>query len=272
MNNFFTRTFTGIIFVVLIVSSVILSRYFFAVVFLAITILSLDEFYTLVKSKSRIPAGFLGIVIGSLMFLSFFLASAELIEFKYLYLNIPLILLIFVLELFRNNNTNIANISSTLTGILYIALPLAVLNFFYNYRFITGENKYSVLLGFFALVWLHDVGAYLVGSVIGKHKLFERISPKKTWEGSVGAAVICVVAASFLPGITGVLNTINWIIIAAIIIVSGTFGDLTESMMKRNLNRKDSGKLLPGHGGILDRFDAVFFASPMVFVYLMLIN
>jgi len=241
-------------------------------VFLIITVLCLEEFYSLIKSENLSPSKLLGIIIGSLMFLSVSLVSAELIEFKYLYLNVPLILLVFIFELYRKSKNNLANISHTIIGVLYIALPLAILNFYYNYEFAAGKSNYSVLLGFFILVWIHDVGAYLVGSLIGRHKLFERISPKKTWEGSIGAAIICLVTASFLPGILNELSTTNWIIIAAIIVVFGTLGDLTESMIKRNLNRKDSGKLLPGHGGILDRFDAVLFASPAVFIYLMLIN
>ncbi len=270
MSNILTRALTGALFVVLIVSSIILSHYFFSIVFLIITILCLEEYYSLLKSQSISPAKILGIIVGSLLFLSFSLTSAGLIEIKYLYLNIPMILLVFIFELFRKNNSNITNISYTITGVFYIALPLAILNFFYYPAFNPGGSSYNILLGFFILVWVHDIGAYLVGSAIGRRKLFERISPQKTWEGSIGGAIICLICASFLESIFGDSGTASWIIIAAIVVLFGTLGDLAESMIKRNLNVKDSGKLLPGHGGVLDRFDSVLFASPTVFVYLLM--
>lgn len=241
-------------------------------VFLLVTIMCLKEYYSLIKSEEVVPGKIWGIITASLLFVSFTLASTEVIEFKYLFLNIPLIFLVFVFELFKKRKNNLLNISYSMSGVFYIALPLSLLNFFYNPGFIQGESNYRILLGFFFLVWIYDVAAYLVGSSIGRHKLYERISPKKTWEGSIGGAIICMISAFFFSKLFAELSVMNWMIIAAIIVLFGTLGDLIESMFKRNVNVKDSGSLLPGHGGLLDRFDSVLFASPFVFVYLLLIT
>jgi len=272
VSNFLTRTITGTLFVVVIVGSIIISHHLFSIVFLVITMLTLSEYYSLIKTEEVNPAKTLGMLLGSMVFLSFSLVAAETIPIKYLYLIIPMIILVYVFELYRNSKYSIANINYTISGVIYIALPFAILNFYFNPGFVPGESKYGILLGFFILVWLHDVGAYLVGSTLGRHKLFERISPKKTWEGTIGGTIVCVLVAYFLPQILGSLDTVNWIIVALIVVVFGTFGDLAESMVKRNMGVKDSGKMLPGHGGMLDRFDAVLFASPAVFAYLLLIS
>ena len=272
MNNFIKRTITGALFVILIVSSIILSQYLFSLLFLTITILCLNEFYSLTKSEKIIPLKLTGIIHGSLLFISFALASLDIIDVKFLYLNMPLLLLVFVFEMFRRSKNHLNNISHTITGIVYIALPFALLNLYFIPGFVNGDPKYVLLLGFFVLIWIHDVSAYIIGSAIGRNKLFEKISPKKTWEGCVGGLLITLTGGFFLPEMIGELNRREWILMALIIVVSGTFGDLVESMIKRERNVKDSGKLLPGHGGVLDRFDAVLFASPAVFIYLLLIR
>jgi phosphatidate cytidylyltransferase len=127
-------------------------------------------------------------------------------------------------------------------------------------------------MGFFFILWANDSFAYLTGVSIGKHRLFERISPKKSWEGSIGGFVSGLLTAWVISIFFKEFDLINWIVIAAIIMIFGTFGDLVESLFKRSLKVKDSGNILPGHGGLLDRFDAVFLAAPAVFVYLILIK
>jgi phosphatidate cytidylyltransferase len=118
-------------------------------------------------------------------------------------------------------------------------------------------------------MWSNDSGAYIVGSLLGKHKLFERISPKKTWEGFIGGALFTLLAAWIISKFLHELSLIHWLVVGTITFTCGTFGDLIESQLKRSANMKDSGKILPGHGGILDRFDSILFSAPIVFVYLM---
>jgi phosphatidate cytidylyltransferase len=128
------------------------------------------------------------------------------------------------------------------------------------------------VLGMIFFIWINDTGAYLVGSFIGKHKLYEKISPNKTWEGTLGGAVLAMGLSYVVYLIFPQLAYIHWFIISIIVSVFGTFGDLVESMLKRMAGVKDSGKLMPGHGGVLDRFDSLFFATPFVFCYLALMG
>jgi phosphatidate cytidylyltransferase len=157
-----------------------------------------------------------------------------------------------------------------LTGVFYIALPFGLLNYFYIPARLPGDVQYGVLFGFFLILWLNDTAAYLVGSAIGKHRLFERISPKKSWEGSVGGAVFALFTAWLLSGYFSAILLWQWLVMAIIIVILGTLGDLVESMLKRNLGIKDSGNILPGHGGMLDRFDAVLLSAPVVYVFIVL--
>ena len=130
---------------------------------------------------------------------------------------------------------------------------------------------YGVLFGYFGILWISDTGAYLVGSAIGKHRLFERISPKKSWEGSIGGAIFALGGAALCWYLFGDILLWQWFVLGLIIVIIGTLGDLVESLFKRSLGVKDSGSILPGHGGMLDRFDAVFISAPFVFAYLMII-
>lgn len=122
------------------------------------------------------------------------------------------------------------------------------------------------------MLWTNDTGAYLAGRFFGKHKLFERISPKKTWEGSIGGGILTIGVAFILSVYFTNLDQTNWIVLAILVAVFGGLGDLVESMLKRSLNIKDSGNLLPGHGGILDRFDGLLLSIPFIYSYLYLIS
>ena len=179
----------------------------------------------------------------------------------------------FFIELFRNKPNPFNNIGFTVLGIIYIIVPFLLLSIT-SFDITSSDISYAPnkLLGFFLLIWANDTFAYLVGIAIGRTKLFERISPKKTWEGTIGG-IICTQGIAYIISIYFTeLTMIQWMIIALIISVFGTLGDLVESMFKRSLGVKDSGNILPGHGGILDRFDAVLLCSPFVVVYLMLIQ
>jgi len=265
VNNLLLRTITGIFFVGIVVSSVIFNPLFFAGLFFCVSLLGLYEFYKLLQKGGKFPQTCLGLISGGLLFAGLAAVANNLIEAKNLYVLVPLIAISFIIELYRNKPSPFENVALTLVGVLYIALPFGLMNFFYlpglHYTFI-------ILLGFFVILWINDTFAYLFGSAFGKHRLFERISPKKSWEGSIGGALVSIIAVWLFASFDHSLSLIQWITITVIIVISGTLGDLVESMLKRSLNCKDSGTLLPGHGGILDRFDAVLISAPLIFVYI----
>jgi phosphatidate cytidylyltransferase len=175
-----------------------------------------------------------------------------------------------MVALYSQHPNPLEAIGTAVVGILYIPIPLALLNLFNDPIFMHVDQPKYMVLGFFLLVWANDTFAYLTGVTFGKHPLFKRISPKKTWEGSLGGALLTIAFSYLVFKYLGVISLIDWIIVAALIIIFGTFGDLSESMIKRLAQVKDSGNILPGHGGMLDRFDAVLFAAPVVFLYLLI--
>jgi phosphatidate cytidylyltransferase len=270
-NNFILRTITGAVYVALIVSSVILHKLFFAILMLIFMIFSLTEFYSFFRKSQIKVQSFTGVLFASILYciVSFIAYTNSNIEL--LIIILPLFFIIIISEIFLKNETPIQNTAITILGIIYIALPLSLLNFFYSPSFEENQKMYSLLLGYFILVWSNDTFAYLVGTKFGKRKLIERISPKKTWEGTIGGGLVSVLVSIILSLFFKELNIVQWIILSIIIVISGTFGDLAESMFKRSMNIKDSGKILPGHGGFMDRLDAVYISSPFVFLYLVII-
>jgi len=270
VNNLATRSLTAVFFVIAMVGSALLGQTVFSVLLLIITVLSLNEFVTIVTSDTVKPALWPTIVTGLITY-GFFAANAMgFMAAKGLLALIPFIFLLFIVELWRNKTNPFTNIAFSLLGIIYISLPLGLLMYFFDPVVLSGPYHYGIVLGFLLILWLNDTGAYFVGSLIGKHKLFERISPGKTWEGSFGGAIFALLTAWGLSFLFRQLDLLHWMILAIIIVISGTLGDLVESMLKRSLGIKDSGDILPGHGGMLDRFDAVLLAAPFVFVYLAL--
>ncbi|MCF8364743.1 MAG: phosphatidate cytidylyltransferase [Bacteroidales bacterium] len=272
LNNFWSRTLTGAIFVAAIVGSILYSQFIFAILFLIVSLLSLSEFFGLLNAGKKIRVQVVpGLISSTVLYISLALVSLDYIGKQYLLINLLLPVMIFIFELYQKNDTPIQNIALTLLGILYIGLPFSLLNLFFNPELIPGEYHPGVLLGFFVIIWAYDSFAYLTGMLFGRHRLFPRISPKKSWEGTIGGFVFGLLAAFILSNFFSEFDLINWLIIAAITMIFSTFGDLSESMLKRSLNIKDSGKVLPGHGGFLDRFDAVLLAAPAVFVYMNII-
>jgi phosphatidate cytidylyltransferase len=266
------RATTGAVFVSLIMGSILWDRSFFAGLFLVFGVVGFWEFYRLFENRDIKPQKFPGIITGALTYFVLELISQNFIGPVWLFMIFPLILVIFIIELYRKKEFPFQNIAITVIPIFYIAIPLAMLNFMFSPWRLTGENDPNLLLGFFIIIWVGDTMAYLGGVGLGKHHLFERISPKKTWEGSIAGAIFSLATAWFLSIFFKELNTYQWLGMAAIIVVAGTFGDLVESMLKRSAQVKDSGTLLPGHGGVLDRFDGVFISAPFVLLYLRLIN
>lgn len=187
------------------------------------------------------------------------------------------LIVIMVRELYFKKPSPVNDWAHTLFPVIYIALPYAMTSMLaFNVQ--GPDSGYSpvVTLTLFVFLWCNDVGAYCTGCTIGKHKLFERISPKKTWEGSIGGAVFTMLAAfllhHFLPDWYSFMPVWVWIGMALVVVLFGTWGDLIESLMKREMGIKDSGKILPGHGGMLDRFDSALLAIPATVVYLSLVG
>lgn len=197
---------------------------------------------------------------------------------------VGLLMYLMISELYRKADNPLNNLAFTMLSQLYIALPFSLLNLL---AFRIPADQSSVIyqpllpLAVFVFIWLSDTGAYCVGSLLGKHRLFERISPKKSWEGSIGGAIFAVIAALIFSHCTRIplpeaqtltMNTWHWVGLALIVVVFGTWGDLTESLIKRQLGIKDSGNILPGHGGMLDRFDSALMAIPASVLYLYILT
>lgn len=270
MNNLATRSLTAVFFVIVMVGSVMLGQTVFAILLLGITYLSISEFVTIVSGEKVQPSPWLTISVSMISYAVLAAHALGFIAMEWLVIIVPFLFLIFVAELWRNKKHPFLNIAISLLGIIYIAFPFGLMIHFFDTIYLTGTMHYGIALGYLLLLWLNDTGAYFVGSLVGKHKLFERISPGKTWEGSAGGALFALATAWGLSMLFIQLTTMHWLILAIIVVISGTIGDLVESMLKRSLGIKDSGNILPGHGGMLDRFDAVLISAPFVFVYLAL--
>ena len=272
MKKLVTRTITGIVLVLVMLTAILISRYSYALLFLAIIIGGSAEFIGLFKNSDVKPNKWFIYLISILSFVSSFLAVQGILEFKYFFSIFPAIMLVMAGELFRKKEKPVENIAVSTFSILYIAIPLSLINFLVFPGQLHG-NDYApkLLIALFALIWTYDSGAYLFGVSMGKHRLFERISPKKSWEGAIGGTLTALVAAFAISIYIPEIQLIHWIAISILTVISSTFGDLTESMFKRYFGIKDSGSILPGHGGVLDRFDSLLFAVPVIVLYLKII-
>ena len=269
MNNFFIRTLTAGAFVAILLGCTFYGQLSFSILFLVITILGLLEFYSLVEKANAKPLKIIGTAIGALFFAANSAVCMNVFKYQMLLIFIPIIFLVFIIELFLKKENPFANIAFTILGILYVALPFSLLNYILTY---SGNYSYQLLFGVFFILWSNDSGAYLAGVTMGKHKIFPRVSPKKSWEGSIGGTIASFIVAYIISGWYTSIQFVDWMIIAAILVVMGTLGDFVESLFKRSVDIKDSGNILPGHGGILDRFDSLIMAIPFVFTYLYLMK
>ena len=267
------RTLTGALFIIVLVSAILISPYTALALFLIFVILGLQEFYKISNKNKISTQKTLGTVLG----MAVFLVSSGVIMGKTpissLLILVPMTFLVFIAELFRKKKNPFTNIAFTLLAVVYISLPFSLLfglGFFNQYTFSTNYQP-NLLIGILVLMWSNDTGAYLVGKSFGKNKLFERISPRKTWEGSIGGAILTLIVAYIVNHYWLHIDVPDWFFVALFIIFFGSIGDLIESMFKRSAHVKDSSDLLPGHGGVLDRFDSLLLATPFVYSYLQLI-
>jgi phosphatidate cytidylyltransferase len=273
LKQIIIRAISGSIFVALTIGSILVDPFFFAGIFLVFCVIAIIEFYQLFKHTDVHPQMISGIVAGILTYALFVSYSLDFfLEPGWMLLMIPALSVPLVIELYRKKAQPFQNIAITLLPVLYIALPLAMMSLLGMQE--NKDDPYSpnILLGFFFIVWTGDIMAYLGGMAFGRHPLFERISPKKSWEGSLSGALFSLGMGAFLSIFFKDLGLLQWMGMAAVIVVTGTFGDLVESMLKRSVQIKDSGNIMPGHGGVLDRFDSVLIAAPFVFLYLCIIK
>lgn len=272
MSNFWQRTLTGIVFVIVIIGSIIVDYLIFSGVIAVFIAVGLWEFYALAGKKNVAPLKYPGIVLGLLIFFATVFCNTSLITYNQFGLCNAIVFLLllffFVVELFRKSDNALLNVSVLFAGLIYVVIPFCFLASIPSMKGNDNSIGKVLLISFFVLLWVYDIFAYLIGTWLGKHKMFESVSPKKSWEGFIGGAVFCVAVAVILSFLYKQMTIAEWGIIAVLIIVFGTFGDLVESMFKRSAGVKDSGKFFPGHGGVLDRFDAVLLAAPWVYFYL----
>ncbi|MBE6205744.1 MAG: phosphatidate cytidylyltransferase [Rikenellaceae bacterium] len=298
MKNFWLRSISGFVLLGIVLVAILWAKWSLVLLLAAIIVGGQREFYRMASKAGYAPQRYLGIAAGLILlviafWLMLIMDESPLINWDrnirgdylliifglFLFITISLPLM-FIYELFRKSPTPIANVGTTLMGFIYVAMPMSML-LFIPLMLTPDVWRAKIVLFYIFIIWANDSFAYLFGITLGKHRLFERISPKKSWEGFVGglfgAALMGFIAAKDiisdmeLCGMTDINETgvmVKWIGMALIAAVAGVFGDLVESLFKRSIDIKDSGRIMPGHGGWLDRFDALLLSIPFSFIYL----
>ena len=246
-----------------------LYEWLYIIAFVFVIFLSSREYYKILYENGFSPNKYLGVFLSVLIFITTYLYASYKVIWGVYFLLIPILPIVCLSALYSSNNKNtLSNVSVTFFGILYISIPISLLNFIvYN----DGEYDSVFLLATLGFLWASESAAYLGGSIFGRNKLFESVSPMKTWEGVIFGFITNLVLAYFLWVFFDFYSYYFWAIFSIVVLISAVFGDLFESLLKRNFNLKDSGNKLPGHGGFLDRFDSIFFVIPYVFFYLKIV-
>ena len=263
MRELLVRAISGLVYTGVIIGSILYSKESFYIVFYLLMLLCLFEFKNLIKLSYKWT-----FIVATLIYFRF--SNLPILDFKYFHFF--LIVSIFVPFIYQVLNSKV-NLTSSKLGhyllaLAYITIPFTLLT---QIPFINNNYHPNIIIGFFILIWINDSFAYLVGSTIGRTKLYQKISPNKTVEGAIGGLLAAIIAAYFISMYFTSLSYLNWTIIAFLTVIFGVLGDLMESKFKREAGVKDSGNLIPGHGGFLDRLDSVIFAAPFVYVYLHII-
>ncbi|MES2388968.1 MAG: phosphatidate cytidylyltransferase [Bacteroidota bacterium] len=269
MSNLQLRVLFGVLGGAAVVGSLSWGVYGCLALFLIISSFARFEFYGLLKKAGRDPDILLGTILGTGLHLLSFAIEEDWLKPTALFLFFPGIAIVFIARLFRRTPPDpFGNTGLTLLGIIYTDLPFCLL-----YFGTTSPGTYDsrIILGSLFLLWASDTGAYFMGSNFGRTPLFPSVSPKKSWEGAAGALLSALMVASVLARFWPVMPDIHWAVLSVIIVVIGSYGDLSESQFKRSLQIKDSGGGIPGHGGFLDRFDGLLPAAPFIVAYLKLV-
>jgi phosphatidate cytidylyltransferase len=256
------RVITAIAGGLLILFSVLLGHWGYFGVFLLICVITLVEFYSLLGVSGEKPLATFGTLVAIAIYSAAFLYLTGNADGDVFYVIFFLLSFIFLIKLYNPEDKHpFRNIANTILGIVYVGIPFSLMHFLVIFE---GDYHPEILLGILFILWASDTGAYFSGKMFGKNKLFERISPKKTWEGSIGGAFLATFVASAVAFFSNIFDIYEWLSIAAVVVIAGTYGDLVESLFKRSIKIKDSGKILPGHGGFLDRFDGLLLIVPFV--------
>ncbi len=280
-NNFIQRAITGIIFVGVLIGCILGGPISFSLLFALITALTIHEFGVIISKQPDVEINKpICMLAGVFLFFGFAYLGVMPGQTEILIPYLFLIIYLLVSELYLKKKNPLNNWAYAMMSQIYIALSFAMLNVL-AYHSIGNEGELSnyqvqynpiLPLSIFIFTWINDTGAYCTGILFGKHRLFERISPKKSWEGSIGGGVFSIIAAIVMAHYFPFMSISIWIGLALTVVIFGTLGDLTESLLKRTIGIKDSGNILPGHGGMLDRFDSTLMAVPAAVVYLYIIS
>jgi hypothetical protein len=272
MTNTIKRTVSGVGFVAVIVVSLLFSKFLFAALMMFIEVVMMAEFYRMTVGKQFILSQILTVFSALVLFILVFLIKAYSLPLKYLAISMLPIFVVMANSLYTKDKSEFWKHSHIYSGLLYIAIPVSLLNVivFHN-----GQFNGLMLLSLFIIIWASDVGAFVFGITMGKNgkKLFPQVSPNKSWAGFFGGMLSSVLAAV-------ILNLVGWldfsiiycIGMALVMDIAGVYGDLYESQWKRCFDIKDSGNIIPGHGGLLDRFDSSLMAIPASLIYMIILN
>lgn len=281
MKNLIIRTLTGVLFVAAMVGGILYSPFTFGLLFTVVTCLSVWEFTGIVNLRADVEVNrLITTVAGGCLFVGFFGYAAGIAGAGVLFVPWLLSMLyLLITELYLQRESPLNNWAYSVLSQVYVALPfslLCLLEFPGNDLVAVGQGGVQsgawLVLAIYIFLWCNDTGAYCVGSLLGRHKLFPRVSPGKSWEGSIGGGVLCLAVSQVFAQYLPLLAPLEWAIFALVVVVFGTWGDLCESLLKRQIGIKDSGHILPGHGGMLDRFDSSLLAIPAVVTFLYVLS
>lgn len=277
MRNFIIRALSGAVYIALIITALLLldnSPVLYLLLFILLIVLGIGEMITMAKDDATQSwlVNIIDMLGGAGLFVAFYMHyEGETVQSRAMWL-LPIatyLLLRTIVQLYRPRQNALHSLERSFFSLGYVALPVALLNVIMS---ITAPR---LLLGMFMFIWLYDTGAFCVGMLLGRHRLFERISPKKSWEGVIGGVALAVAGAYithyWFDEFFQVPDLHVWVGLSIVVAIFSTFGDLVESLIKRTVGVKDSGHIMPGHGGILDRIDSLLLVAPAVLIYLMLI-
>ena len=279
MKNLGVRTLSGAVLAVVVLGAILWSQWSFGLLLAVLLVGGMTEFYALAGKRGGRPQRFVGLVAGLVLFaLNFAFVSDDIqilgsanrafgCGMAFLLLLLPVM---FICELYRRSQNPMWNIGSTLLAVINVAIPVSLLAMLPVVGSHDGTWNSKIVVAYFCIIWANDIFAFLIGITLGRHRLFERISPKKSWEGFAAGIVAATAAAALIGHYAFHMNVWVWAGLGLVTALSGVAGDLVESMFKRAAGVKDSGSIMPGHGGWLDRFDATIMSSPFVFVYLLI--
>ena len=273
MKNFFERLFTGTLYVGLLTFCIVWNRYSYLALFSIAVLLCLWEFYGLINAQKRTRINpYYNCFGGVLLFVSSFLFASGVFGYYIFFPYLLYVVIVLISALYEKQQDPITHMAYIFLGQCYVAIPFAVLNLI-AFHTSPGEAityNWIFVLSLFVFIWINDTGAYLIGILFGKHRLFERISPKKSWEGFFGGLFFTVGSSFIFAHFVPEIPYYHWIGLAVSVVAFGTWGDLIESLIKRTLSVKDSGQTLPGHGGYLDRMDSILLAVYAMLFYVQL--